>query len=332
MCGCCATRDPVKDWSRGRTTLLGDAAHPMLQYLAQGACMAIEDGVVLAETLKASGGDVPAAFQTYQEARYLRTGKCQMMARLYGEFYHADGVKRELRNQMLAGRTPEQSFDGVAWLYEGGLRKPGVPTGIAAKASLASISVAAALRAAETSATWSDPSAPSGITKPRLASDRSFRIVQRGGDAGHPLVQFARRHAHPIAAQAPQRRLDGFPVRCEPGRGHFHTVRLMKAPDEPSGQMRQDRLGGGAPVQRHWTAALVADDAGGAIQEFLVDAHHLVSEQAAEQQDAGHADLANDGLHDRLRDLDQRGPTAWSGDPTGQWPDQAHSGRSQTRK
>ena len=60
-----------------------------------------------------------AAFQAYQEARYLRTGKCQMMARLYGEFYHADGVKRELRNQMLAGRTPEQSFDGVAWLYEG---------------------------------------------------------------------------------------------------------------------------------------------------------------------------------------------------------------------
>ena len=112
-------RDPVKDWSRGRTTLLGDAAHPMLQYLAQGACMAIEDGVVLAETLKASGGDVEAAFQAYQEARYLRTGKCQMMARLYGEFYHADGVKRELRNQMLAGRTPEQSFDGVAWLYEG---------------------------------------------------------------------------------------------------------------------------------------------------------------------------------------------------------------------
>jgi 2-polyprenyl-6-methoxyphenol hydroxylase-like FAD-dependent oxidoreductase len=112
-------RDPVKDWSRGRTTLLGDAAHPMLQYLAQGACMAIEDGVVLAETMKASGGVVPAAFQTYQQARYLRTGKCQMMARLYGEFYHADGVKRELRNQMLAGRTPEQSFDGVAWLYEG---------------------------------------------------------------------------------------------------------------------------------------------------------------------------------------------------------------------
>ena len=112
-------RDPVKNWSRGRTTLLGDAAHPMLQYLAQGACMAIEDGVVLADAMTAADGDVVAAFQAYQEARYLRTGKCQMMARLYGEFYHADGVKRELRNQMLAGRTPEQSFESVAWLYEG---------------------------------------------------------------------------------------------------------------------------------------------------------------------------------------------------------------------
>ncbi len=112
-------RDPVKDWSRGRVTLLGDAAHPMLQYLAQGACMAIEDGVVLADNLRDADGNVAAAFQNYQQARYLRTGKCQMMARLYGEFYHADGVKRELRNQMLAARTAEQSYEGLAWLYDG---------------------------------------------------------------------------------------------------------------------------------------------------------------------------------------------------------------------
>ncbi|MCK8786088.1 3-hydroxybenzoate 6-monooxygenase [Roseomonas sp. NAR14] len=112
-------RDPIRDWSRGRVTLLGDAAHPMLQYLAQGACMAIEDAVVLAETLQAHGGDVAAAFQEYQKVRYLRTGKCQMMARLYGEFYHADGVKRDLRNQMLASRTPAQAYEGLAWLYDG---------------------------------------------------------------------------------------------------------------------------------------------------------------------------------------------------------------------
>lgn len=112
-------RDPVKDWSRGRVTLLGDAAHPMLQHLAQGACMAIEDAVVLAGKLREAGGDAGAAFQSHQRDRYLRTGKCQMMARLYGKFYHADGVKRELRNQMLAGRTAEQSYEGLAWLYDG---------------------------------------------------------------------------------------------------------------------------------------------------------------------------------------------------------------------
>jgi len=112
-------RDPVKDWSRGRVTLLGDAAHPTLQYLAQGACMAIEDAVILADLIEsASDGDIPAIFRRYQTARYMRTGRVQMMARLYGEFYHADGVKRELRNAMLAARSAEQGYESVAWLYE----------------------------------------------------------------------------------------------------------------------------------------------------------------------------------------------------------------------
>ena len=112
-------REPIKDWSKGRVTLLGDAAHPMLQYLAQGACMATEDAVWLAEKAGAQPDDLPAAFQAYQQQRYLRTGQVQIMARVYGEFYHARGVAAELRNQMLASRTPEQSYDGIAWLYGG---------------------------------------------------------------------------------------------------------------------------------------------------------------------------------------------------------------------
>jgi salicylate hydroxylase len=112
-------REPVKDWSKGRVTLLGDAAHPMLQYLAQGANMAIEDAVQLAEEVAAQPDDLPAAFRAYQEARYLRTGRVQIMARLYGEVYHARGVTAELRDQMLGSRTPEQAYDGVAWLYGG---------------------------------------------------------------------------------------------------------------------------------------------------------------------------------------------------------------------
>ncbi len=112
-------REPIKNWSKGRITLLGDAAHPMLQYLAQGACMAAEDAVWLAEKMAATPDDLPTAFRAYQDARYLRTGRVQIMARVYGEFYHARGVAAELRAQMFAGRTPEQAYDGIAWLYGG---------------------------------------------------------------------------------------------------------------------------------------------------------------------------------------------------------------------
>ncbi len=112
-------REPVKNWSQGRVTLLGDAAHPMLQYLAQGACMATEDAVVLADKVAAQPDDLPAAFQAYQQERYLRTGRTQVMARVYGEFYHARGVTAELRDMAIGGRTPEQNYDGIAWLYGG---------------------------------------------------------------------------------------------------------------------------------------------------------------------------------------------------------------------
>jgi salicylate hydroxylase len=110
-------RPPVKNWSNGRMTLMGDAAHPMLQYLAQGACMAIEDAVCLADRIERAQGDYAAAFESYQAARYLRTGRVQIMARVYGEFYHASGVARELRNMMLSARTAEQSFEAMEWLY-----------------------------------------------------------------------------------------------------------------------------------------------------------------------------------------------------------------------
>jgi len=110
-------REPVKNWTDGNVTLLGDAAHPMLQYLAQGACMASEDAAVLADKVAASPDDLPAAFKAYQEARYLRTGRTQIMARVYGEFYHARGVAAELREMALSGRTPQQSYDGIDWLY-----------------------------------------------------------------------------------------------------------------------------------------------------------------------------------------------------------------------
>lgn len=117
-------RDPVKNWSKGNVTLLGDAAHPMLQYMAQGACMAMEDAVVLADEIAHANDDLATAFVRYQERRYLRTGKVQMSARLYGEFYHANGVNRELRNQFLQSRSLDQTLDGMAWLYDASAIRP----------------------------------------------------------------------------------------------------------------------------------------------------------------------------------------------------------------
>ena len=112
-------REPVKNWTDGRVTLLGDAAHPMLQYLAQGAGQAIEDAVVLREALRHTRGDVARAFQSYQQARYLRTGRVQLTARFYGDIYHASGVQRELRNQMFQSGLESAGFAGLKWMYDG---------------------------------------------------------------------------------------------------------------------------------------------------------------------------------------------------------------------
>ena len=112
-------REPVREWSQGRVTLLGDAAHPMLQYLAQGANMATEDAVVLAACVALSGGNLDGAFRRYQDERYLRTAKVQMTARYYGDVYHAAGVVRELRNGLFAGKAPDPGFATMAWLYDG---------------------------------------------------------------------------------------------------------------------------------------------------------------------------------------------------------------------
>ena len=112
-------REPIKEWSQGRVTLLGDAAHPMLQYLAQGANMAIEDAVTLADLVERLQGDFATAFEQYQQARYLRTARVQLTARFYGDIYHAAGATRDLRNSLLHGRNPQNAYEGMAWLYDG---------------------------------------------------------------------------------------------------------------------------------------------------------------------------------------------------------------------
>ena len=111
-------RDPVTHWSRGRATLLGDAAHPTLQYLAQGANMAIEDGVVLAEKVAAAGEDYTRAFLAYQHERMNRTARVVLSSRFFGEYFHVDGGARELRNELARRRDPENPWE-IDWLYRG---------------------------------------------------------------------------------------------------------------------------------------------------------------------------------------------------------------------
>ncbi len=112
-------RDPIRRWHRGRVVLLGDAAHPTLQSLAQGACMAIEDGVCLAELMHAAGGDFAAAFRQYESARLLRTARVQLESRALWPFYHAEGIARDVRNETTAKWSEDHMFRCLAWLYDG---------------------------------------------------------------------------------------------------------------------------------------------------------------------------------------------------------------------
>ncbi|MEO8836123.1 MAG: 3-hydroxybenzoate 6-monooxygenase [Caldimonas sp.] len=112
-----ADRAPIATWTHGRATLLGDAAHPLLQYLAQGACMAMEDAVTLGRALAATDDDIDAAFALYQRSRVPRTARVVLMTREMGRLYHAQAVERLVRNELWKGRTPERFYDALEWLY-----------------------------------------------------------------------------------------------------------------------------------------------------------------------------------------------------------------------
>jgi 2-polyprenyl-6-methoxyphenol hydroxylase-like FAD-dependent oxidoreductase len=112
-----ADREPIAQWNFGRVTLLGDAAHPTLQYLAQGACMAMEDAVTLGEALRVRDNDFAAAYALYQRSRVARTARVVLSAREMGRIFHAKGVERLVRNDLWKGRTPERFYDAMEWLY-----------------------------------------------------------------------------------------------------------------------------------------------------------------------------------------------------------------------
>ena len=108
-------RAPTDDWVHGRIALLGDAAHPMLQYLAQGACQALEDAVALGQAL-GQYADPAEAFTAYADRRRGRAARIQTNARRFGEICHLEGMGATLRNMLLTSRGPE-AFDDISWVW-----------------------------------------------------------------------------------------------------------------------------------------------------------------------------------------------------------------------
>lgn len=107
----------LSQWGEGPVTLVGDAAHPMLPFLAQGAGMAIEDAAVLARYLAQSPGDIPAALRTYEEARRARTAKVQAASRRNGAIYHQASAVAFFRNigmRLIGGEKLIARYD---WIY-----------------------------------------------------------------------------------------------------------------------------------------------------------------------------------------------------------------------
>ncbi|KAA3634225.1 MAG: 3-hydroxybenzoate 6-monooxygenase [Proteobacteria bacterium] len=113
-------REPVMRWNDGRVVLLGDAAHPMLQYFAQGACMALEDAVSLSHSVETAGGNPVEAFDRYCRQRVPRTARVQMESRAIGDYiYHPAGAAALVRNRIMAGRSAEEYYFRLSWLYGG---------------------------------------------------------------------------------------------------------------------------------------------------------------------------------------------------------------------
>jgi 2-polyprenyl-6-methoxyphenol hydroxylase-like FAD-dependent oxidoreductase len=111
-------REPLDNWTTGRITLLGDAAHPMVQYLAQGACQAIEDADCLARQLTACDGDVVKAFAAYQAERIPRTALVQRAARAWGVIWHDDGPVIPLLRDRILTRRERDDYTDLDWLYQ----------------------------------------------------------------------------------------------------------------------------------------------------------------------------------------------------------------------
>src|ERR1700733_12549163 len=111
-------RRPLMNWTQDAAALLGDAAHPMLPFLAQGGAMAIEDAVVAAQCLARRPDDAAAALRTYAAIRRGRTRRGQRQAARNGQHYHLKGVSAMLRNAAMGVMGGEHLLRHYDWLYD----------------------------------------------------------------------------------------------------------------------------------------------------------------------------------------------------------------------
>ena len=111
-------RAPATRWASGRVVLIGDAAHPMLQYAAQGAAMALEDAVTLGTLLDCAATEIAEAFDRFTALRRDRTARTQLVSRWLGQaIYHPSGTEAESRTAELAALSTHDLLDTVAWLH-----------------------------------------------------------------------------------------------------------------------------------------------------------------------------------------------------------------------
>lgn len=108
--------EPLKSWTSGRVTLLGDAAHPVLPFLAQGGSMALEDAVVLANCFAASR-DVESALMVYERKRIARTARVIKASRRNGRIFHLSALAASARNALLRTLPGTRLMAGYDWLY-----------------------------------------------------------------------------------------------------------------------------------------------------------------------------------------------------------------------
>ncbi len=119
-------RDPVPDWTDARVALLGDAAHPSLHYLAQGACQALEDAVALGELLDCAAREIPGRLLDYCARRREHTARIQLAARDSIRLWHPAGSAAETRNAALSALSESELHDHIEWLHRPRIGNPHV--------------------------------------------------------------------------------------------------------------------------------------------------------------------------------------------------------------